>query len=108
MGLLGAVTALLAVCYLMMCLWGPWPELEETSDLDAMTPEEFLMASSLDINSATREELMELPGIGEALADAIVGYREIHGPFASLEELEEVEGIGPERRKNLEIYLRVG
>lgn len=50
---------------------------------------------AVDINTAPREALLTLPGIGPAKADAIVAYREAHGPFASLEAVLEVPGIGP-------------
>ncbi len=49
----------------------------------------------LDINSATAAELETLPGIGEGLAARIVAYREEHGPFLSVEQLDDVYGIGP-------------
>lgn len=48
----------------------------------------------VNINTATAAELAELPGVGEVLAQRIVAYREANGPFASAEELLEVEGIG--------------
>ena len=47
----------------------------------------------VDINTAEKNELMTLPGIGEAKADAIVRYREEHGAFQKIEDLMEVEGI---------------
>ena len=47
----------------------------------------------VDINTAAKEELMTLNGIGEARADSIIKYREEHGAFQSIEELKEVEGI---------------
>ena len=50
--------------------------------------------SPIDINEASLDELDELPGIGPALAQAIVSHREQHGPFASVDELLEVRGIG--------------
>lgn len=50
--------------------------------------------SPLDINTASGEELSSLPGIGEELARRIVTYRTENGPFASVEELMEVSGIG--------------
>ena len=49
----------------------------------------------LDLNSAPRTALLTLPGVGPAKADAIVAYREAHGPFASLQALLNVPGIGP-------------
>ncbi len=47
----------------------------------------------LNLNLATKEELMSLPGIGESRADAILEYREEHGSFGTVEELMNVTGI---------------
>lgn len=55
----------------------------------------------LDINSARIEELMELPGIGETLAQRIVEYRKSHGGFRSVDELRKVRGIGEKRMAQL-------
>jgi competence protein ComEA len=49
----------------------------------------------VNVNTAAAEELETLPGIGEVLAQAIISYRDEHGPFTSVDELEEVSGIGP-------------
>ncbi len=49
----------------------------------------------IDLNTATVDELDRLPGVGPATAAAIVAYREAHGPFASVDALAEVRGIGP-------------
>ena len=46
------------------------------------------------INAATTAELETLPGIGPSLAQAIIDYRTEHGPFASLEDLDNVPGLG--------------
>ena len=48
----------------------------------------------VDINSATREELMTLSGIGETRADAIISYRNEQGRFLCEEDLKKVSGIG--------------
>lgn len=50
--------------------------------------------SPLDLNTATPDELDELPGIGPATAAAIVDHRTKHGPFESVESLLDVRGIG--------------
>lgn len=50
----------------------------------------------MDINAASVSQLALLPGLGRFRAEAIVLFRVRHGPFASLAELEQVDGIGPE------------
>lgn len=50
--------------------------------------------SALDLNRATEEELMTLPGIGETLAQRILEYRENVGHFTAPEQIMDVEGIG--------------
>lgn len=62
---------------------------------------------SLNINRASVAELMELPGIGPALAERIVRYRFLHGPFRTVEELLEVRGIGPQILERLRQRVHV-
>lgn len=52
-----------------------------------------LKNSLININQASREELMTLPGIGEAKADMIITYRDEHGRFATIEEIKNISGI---------------
>jgi len=51
-------------------------------------------SGSVNINTASTSELEKLPGIGPALAQRIVEYRDSHGPFASVDALTDVPGIG--------------
>lgn len=60
---------------------------------------------ALDINTATLEELQQLDGVGPATAAAIVAYREQHGGFSSLDELDEVRGIGEVRLASIRDQL---
>lgn len=62
----------------------------------------------ININTATREQLMSLPGIGEVYAQRITDYREAHGPFQSITELLNVEGIGNKRLENILDYAYAG
>lgn len=52
-------------------------------------------AGKVSLNSANAQELMELDGVGEVTARAIVDYREAHGGFSEVDQLQEVRGIGP-------------
>ena len=53
-----------------------------------------IAADPVDINFANKETLMAVKGVGEKRAEAIINYRTKYGPFSSIEELTEVEGIG--------------
>ena len=57
----------------------------------------------INVNKATKEELVSIQGIGSVIADRIVTYRETNGSFEQLEDLMDVQGIGEakfERMKN--------
>jgi competence protein ComEA len=49
----------------------------------------------LNLNTATVADLDALPGIGPVLAQRIVDHRTAHGPFTSVDQLDEVSGVGP-------------
>jgi competence protein ComEA len=55
----------------------------------------------VDLNSANAEQLDALPGIGPSTAAKIVAYRQEHGAFHSLAELDGVSGIGPAKLAQL-------
>ena len=59
----------------------------------------------VNINTATAEELTALPGVGEALAERIIAYREEHGRFRAAEELLEVKGIGESKFAEMKDWI---
>jgi competence protein ComEA len=67
----------------------------------------LIALAAININTATKDELVALPGIGPAKAQAIVDYRKAHGPFKTVEELKDVKGIGAKRFEKLKPELAV-
>ncbi|MFD2792699.1 helix-hairpin-helix domain-containing protein [Promicromonospora vindobonensis] len=63
---------------------------------------------TVDINGADAVALEALPGVGPSIAQAIVEWRDTNGPFASVDELEDVPGIGPATLDEIRDSARVG
>lgn len=62
---------------------------------------------TVNINTATAEELDALPGIGPSKAQAIIDFRNQHGPFNSIEDIKNVKGIKEGEFTKLKDYIRV-
>lgn len=63
--------------------------------------------ASVDLNTASQEELETLPGIGPVTAASILAWRTENGAFTSVDELLEVSGIGDVTLSNIEAYVHV-
>ena len=70
-------------------------------------PKASLQPNNININTATKEQLMLLPGIGEEYADRIMIYRDDNGPFTSVDDLVHVKGIGKKTLERLRPYIMV-
>lgn len=72
------------------------------SDTDGTVKENVI-----NINTATKEELMTLSGIGESTANAIIEYRTKNGDFDSIENIKDVAGIGDSTFEHIESDITV-
>ena len=63
--------------------------------------------SLISINSASKEKLMTLPGIGESKADSIIKYRQEKGEFKNIEDIKNVSGIGESVYSKIKDYIKL-
>lgn len=73
----------------------------------AAAPTAVFVAAPVNINTATAAELEMLPHIGPTMAQRIIAYRAANGPFQHIEDLQEVEGIGETRYKDIAPLITV-
>jgi len=73
----------------------------------AESPAAKVSIVTIHLNQATAEQLQTLPGVGPALSERIVLYRDEHGPFTSVDQLAEVNGIGQAKLAMLRDQLTV-
>jgi len=74
------------------------PVLASTTQSNSASTLEKSAAAPLNVNQASLKELQELPGVGKVTAEKIVAYRDANGPFATVDDLLKVKGMG---KKNL-------
>ena len=68
---------------------------------------EVAAVEMVHVNRATVEQLQALPGVGPALSERIVAYREEHGSFKTAEQLTAVKGVGDRKLEQFRAYLVV-
>lgn len=62
---------------------------------------------TVNLNTASAAQLDQVPGIGPVLAERIIDFRESHGGFQSIQELNQVEGIGPKKFEDLKDRVEI-
>jgi competence protein ComEA len=64
-------------------------------------------AQPVNLNTATLEQLETLDGVGPAIAQKILAFRQQHGGFRTIDELDQISGIGPKKMAALRAQVRV-
>jgi len=75
--------------------------------VSSVTNDEADHKESVDINHATIEELQKIPGIGPSKAKNIIEYIEMNGSFTSIEQLDEVNGIGTKSLEQMRPFILI-
>lgn len=79
----------------------------DTSEGESAKPDSLLPGETININTADIYDLQRLPGIGEKRAQDIMDYRAEHGSFQTVDELDNVSGIGPGILEGLREFVSV-
>ena len=72
----------------------PSGEVQTSSSAEEPGEEHSSKTEKVNINTASVEELCQLPGIGEVIAGRIIGYRQEYGPYTDPAQLKNIKGIG--------------
>ena len=100
------------VTTIVVVLWIGWSVPQETSP-PVQTAQPVAAASpakaesKIDINHANAAELQALPGVGPVLAQRMVEWRKVHGRYRTVEDLQEVKGIGKKRLEQMRSFVTV-
>ena len=78
-----------------------------SSNTGTTTPNGAKNNSLININTATKEELQSLNGIGDALSQRIIDFREQNGAFSDIESIKSVSGIGEKKFEGIKDYITV-
>jgi competence ComEA-like helix-hairpin-helix protein len=92
--------------YIALAQTAPQPASDTIPQRSSGQTKRELAPAAVNLNTATKAELMSLPGIGEVIAERILEYRR-QKRFERPEELMEVKGIGPKKFERIRPYIRV-
>ncbi len=79
----------------------------EPVQISQSLPDQESVTFPININTATEEQLIEIPGIGPSKASTIINYIETFGPFQSVDQMIDIPGVGTTTLENLKPYLTV-
>lgn len=75
--------------------------------LDSMQVNYSSECKTIDINNATKRDLIQLPGIGEVMASRIISFRDQNGPFRKIGDLKKVKGVGQKKLELMKDYIKL-
>lgn len=84
-------------------------EAQETAEAESLPGDPSVDANGnlVNLNTATAQRLMSLPGIGPVTADRILEYRRTHGPFQTVDDLVKVKSIGEKKLQRIRQFITV-
>ena len=83
------------------------PSQETRNNTKSQSTQEPVQQEKININTASKDDLLSLPYIGDVKAQAIIDYRTANGPFATVDDLVNVKGIGPKTLEKLRPFITV-
>jgi competence protein ComEA len=90
---------------------GPFQSVDDLTKVQGISDQKlesiqaYLTVEKINVNTATAEEMQIIPGMDQALAQSIIQYREANGPFQSVDELTQVQGIDDQKLQSMQDFV---